>query len=159
MKHNYSLSCWYLDRNVSFNLSGFGLGFLTCAFWWFCRRVQTLWQDVLNTFCFLNTEKLRDVEAFRRCFSMNLRAACVSSTRDSQKGEAGVAVGQALTWILSWYESRDPSWVINTVGLLWTWNRNHSEWCIKRLGCGKGSRAVVMKRTEESDLPPSDLLF
>lgn len=27
MKHNYPL--WYLDRNVSFNLSDFGLGFLT----------------------------------------------------------------------------------------------------------------------------------
>jgi len=36
---------------------------------------------------------------------MNLRAACVSSTRDSQKGEVGIAVGQVLMWILSWHRS------------------------------------------------------
>lgn len=68
----------------------------------------------------LYTEKLRDVQAFRRRFSMNLRAVCISSTRDSQKGEAGIAVGQVLMWILSWYESYTATRVIKPVDLLWT---------------------------------------
>lgn len=29
MKHNYSFSCWHVGQNVSFNLSGCGLGFPT----------------------------------------------------------------------------------------------------------------------------------